>query len=131
MALRKLVAGNWKMNGLRDSLAELDASVDLVVANPPYVPAGTELPPEVRHDPAAALWAGTDGLDGVRMVARAAARLLRPGGALACEHDALHGDSAPALLEAAADWGQVEDHRDLTGTPRFVTAYRIAESYSL
>ncbi|MGH3096583.1 MAG: peptide chain release factor N(5)-glutamine methyltransferase [Streptosporangiales bacterium] len=110
-------------------LAELDAGVDLVVANPPYVPAGTQLPPEVRHDPAAALFAGADGLDGVRTVAHTASRLLRPGGALACEHDALHGESAPAVLASLPYWERVEDHRDLAGRPRFVTAYRTAESY--
>lgn len=110
-------------------LTDLDGGVDLVVANPPYVPDGTQLPPEVRHDPVVALFAGTDGLDGVRMVAGAAARLLRPGGALACEHDALHGESAPALLTGSRAWERVEDHHDLAGRPRFITAYRTAESY--
>lgn len=109
-------------------LAELDGTVDLVVANPPYVPAGSDLPPEVCHDPAIALFAGADGLDGVRFVARAAARLLRPGGALACEHDALHGETAPALLTSLPHWERVEDHHDLAGRPRFVTANRTAES---
>src|SRR6478736_6997772 len=34
MALRKLIAGNWKMNGTRASLAELDAIVAAARANP-------------------------------------------------------------------------------------------------
>jgi triosephosphate isomerase len=33
MALRKLIAGNWKMNGTRASLAELDAIVAAAAAN--------------------------------------------------------------------------------------------------
>ena len=43
-------------------LPELTGTVDLVVANPPYIPAGAELEPEVaQHDPAHALFGGADG----------------------------------------------------------------------
>ncbi len=34
MGRRKLVAGNWKMNGLRDSVAELDAAIEGSAAAP-------------------------------------------------------------------------------------------------
>ena len=68
-------------------LAELAGTVDLVTANPPYIPLGATVEPEVaEHDPPAALWGGPDGLDVVRAVERAAARLLRPGGLVAVEH---------------------------------------------
>ena len=44
-------------------LPELDGRVDLVVANPPYIPDGAELEPEVaEHDPAHALFGGPDGM---------------------------------------------------------------------
>ena len=60
-----------------------DASIDLVLANPPYVRSG-ELPalaPEVaRHDPALALDGGPDGLDAHRALWPEVARVLRPGG---------------------------------------------------
>ncbi|MBO0827964.1 MAG: peptide chain release factor N(5)-glutamine methyltransferase [Streptosporangiales bacterium] len=107
-----------------DCLPGLDGRVDVVVANPPYVPAGTPLPAEVGADPACALYAGADGLDGVRTVAAAAGRLLRPGGLLVCEHDDSHGESAPALLSDLEGWTGIRDHRDLAGRPRFVTARR-------
>ncbi|PQM47556.1 Release factor glutamine methyltransferase [Mycobacterium talmoniae] len=43
-------------------LAELDGGVDLVVANPPYIPDGAVLEPEVaQHDPAHALFGGRTG----------------------------------------------------------------------
>jgi release factor glutamine methyltransferase len=107
------------------TLAELDGTVHLVLCNPPYVPTGTELPPEVaEHDPPAAVFAGADGLAVIRPAVSTAARLLRPGGALAIEHDESHGSAVPALLRARAVLTDVEDHLDLAGRRRFATARR-------
>lgn len=107
-------------------LADLDGTVDLVTANPPYVPSGTPVEPEVSdHDPADAVFAGPDGLDVIRPLISVAAGLLRPGGSLAIEHDATHGESVPALLARRRVLDEVVDHRDLTGRPRFVTARRV------
>src|ERR1700721_2154187 len=54
------------------ALAELDGTVDLVISNPPYLPPGTELAPEVAdYDPPAALWGRGDGLAAIRVVAAA------------------------------------------------------------
>ena len=40
-------------------LGELDGKVDLVISNPPYIPLGASVPPEVgEYDPPAALWSG-------------------------------------------------------------------------
>jgi release factor glutamine methyltransferase len=106
-------------------LAELDGTVDLVICNPPYVPAGTAVPPEVaQHDPDIAVFAGPTGLDTIRSVVTCAARLLRPGGSLAVEHDDSQGESVPALLRARRVLTAVEDHSDLAGRPRFSTARR-------
>jgi release factor glutamine methyltransferase len=104
-------------------LAGLDGTVDLVTANPPYVPAGAEVEREVaEHDPAAALWGGgEDGLVTVRAVERAAVRLVRPGGLVAVEHADVQGESVPAVFR---HWADVQDHRDLAGRPRFTTARR-------
>jgi release factor glutamine methyltransferase len=107
------------------TLSQLDGEVHLVLCNPPYVPAGAALPPEVtEHDPAAAVFAGPDGLDVIRRVVATAARLLRPGGALAIEHDETHGDAVPRLLRARSVLTDVEDHLDLNQRPRFATARR-------
>jgi release factor glutamine methyltransferase len=108
------------------ALPELDGQVDVVVANPPYVPAAAwaDLPPDVRgFDPREALVAGPDGLDAIRVVARVAQRLLRPGGAVVCEHDDTQGATAPAVFRAAG-FHRVEDHADLAGRPRFSTAWK-------
>lgn len=107
-------------------LADLDGTVDLVVANPPYVPAATQVEPEVAdHDPAEAVFAGPEGLDVIRPLITTAAGLLKPGGFLAIEHDASHGEVVPALLSVRKVLADVEDHLDMAGRPRFVTARRV------
>jgi release factor glutamine methyltransferase len=109
---------------LAQALPELDATVDQVVSNPPYIPAAAweALPSEVRDfDPTVALLGGADGLAVVRQVAATAARLLRPGGRVACEHDDDQGVSAPAVFRAAG-FTALADHLDLAGRPRFLTA---------
>ncbi|MGB3437303.1 MAG: peptide chain release factor N(5)-glutamine methyltransferase [Actinophytocola sp.] len=108
-----------------DLFAELHAQVDLVLCNPPYVPAGTPVPPEVgEHDPARAVFAGSDGLTVIRHVVNLAARLLTPGGAVAIEHDDSQRESVPGLLTNRKVLTDVEDHDDLAGRPRFATAIR-------
>lgn len=105
-------------------LPDLEGRVDLVLCNPPYVPDGTPVPPEVQRDPPGAVFGGADGLDVIRAVVGLAARLLLPGGRLGIEHDDTHGDAVPALLRAGPGLTDVEAHRDLAGRPRFATARR-------
>ncbi len=108
-----------------DLLVELESRVDLVICNPPYVPDGTPLPPEVTDwDPEGAVFGGPDGLEIIRAVVGAAAGLLRYGGHLAIEHDDTHGESVPALLRRRRVLTDVEEHPDLNGRPRFATARR-------
>ena len=67
---------------------ELDGQVDLLVANPPYIPDGAALEPEVaEHDPPHALFGGPDGMAVIDAIVELAARWLRPGGRCAVEHD--------------------------------------------
>ncbi|PSL58457.1 release factor glutamine methyltransferase [Saccharothrix carnea] len=107
-------------------LADLDGQVDLVLCNPPYVPDGVEVQPEVAdHDPRHAVFGGADGLEVIRHVVGLAARLLKPGGYVAIEHDDTHGGAVPALLETRRVLTEVEDHSDLAGRPRFATARRV------
>lgn len=118
----QLHAGDVADPGL---LSELDGRVDLVLCNPPYVPVGTPVPPEVgEHDPFVAVFGGADGLAVIRHVVALAARLLKPGGGVAIEHDDSQGESVPALLRARRVLTQVEAHQDLAGRPRYTTAHR-------
>jgi release factor glutamine methyltransferase len=106
-----------------DSLHELDGHVDLVVSNPPYIPVGATVPPEVgEYDPPAALWSGQDGLDSIRAVERVARRLLRPGGLLAVEHGAPQGAAVYWVFPEEAGWRDTRNHKDLARRDRFVTA---------
>ncbi|MDO8143033.1 peptide chain release factor N(5)-glutamine methyltransferase [Isoptericola sp. 178] len=108
----------------RTALTAWDGTVDVVVSNPPYVPP-TAVPrdPEVAgHDPGVALYGlGADGLEVPRGVARAAARLLRPGGLFVMEHAEVQAAGARELA-AAAGLVDVRTAEDLTGRPRMVVA---------
>ena len=104
-------------------LTELDGQVDLVVSNPPYVPDGAELEPEVvDHDPPHAVFGGPDGMAVIPAVARLAGRLLRPGGLFAVEHDDTTSSMTAETISSTEFFGDVVARTDLTGRPRFVTA---------
>ena len=81
-------------------LHDLNGQVDVVVSNPPYVPAGAVEDTETeQHEPTVALYGGgPDGLEiPIDVLVRSVA-LLRTGGVLVMEHDHEQG----ALLRAAA-----------------------------
>lgn len=106
-------------------LADRTGTVDLLVSNPPYIPEGAELDPEViDHDPAAALFGGPDGMSVIVPIIASAARLLRPGGRLGIEHDDTTADQVVAALERDGSFGDITARQNLAGRPRFVTATR-------
>jgi release factor glutamine methyltransferase len=104
---------------------DVAGTVDVVVCNPPYVPleAWESVATEARdHDPHLALFSGADGLDAIRVLARRAAVLVRPGGVVGVEHADVQGQSVPAIFSGTGRWTEVRDHHDLAGRPRFTTA---------
>jgi release factor glutamine methyltransferase len=104
-------------------LTELDGQVDLVVSNPPYVPDGAELEPEVvDHDPPHAVFGGPDGMAVIPAVARFAGRLLRPGGLFAIEHDDTTSSMTAETISRTELFDDILARTDLTGRLRFVTA---------
>jgi release factor glutamine methyltransferase len=120
-----LLAGNW-WQGLEPQWGRLD----LVVANPPYIPSATlaGLDPVVRdHEPHLALDGGPDGLAAIRGLAAGAGRALAPGGLLLLEH---HHDQSAAVgrLLVAAGLERPGVHTDLEGRKRFASAWRPADS---
>jgi release factor glutamine methyltransferase len=101
--------GNWG-----EGLAE---RFDLILCNPPYVEAGADLPPGVaRWEPAAALYAGADGLDAYRALAPRIRALLAPGGLCCLEIGAGQGEKIRALF--APHPFIVESRSDLRGIER-------------
>jgi release factor glutamine methyltransferase len=109
-------------------LSEFDGRVDLLLSNPPYVPDGAELEPEVLdHDPSHAVFGGPDGMTVITALVGLAGRLLRPGGLFAVEHDDTTSAPTVELLAKTAAFDDIVSHRDLTGRPRYVTARRKGE----
>jgi release factor glutamine methyltransferase len=110
------VRGNW--------LAPLGSrSLDLILANPPYVPSGD---PHLSRgglpfEPLEALAAGPEGLDAIAAIAREAGRGLRPGGLVALEHGF---DQGPAVRRLLGELGLRGPHsrRDLAGQERVTLA---------
>jgi release factor glutamine methyltransferase len=120
-----LLAGDW-WQGLEPQWGRLD----LVVANPPYIPSATlaGLDPVVRdHEPRLALDGGPDGLTSIRVLVAGARRALAPGGLLLLEH---HHDQSEAVgrLLLAAGLERPGVHGDLEGRERFASAWRPADS---
>ena len=98
---------------------------DLIVSNPPYVAERDRatLPPELRHEPAAALFAGPDGTDVLRAIAEQVAAMLTPGGSVLVELDPRQADAVCAWFREAG-LARIEVHRDAAGRQRVVSARR-------
>jgi release factor glutamine methyltransferase len=108
------------------ALGELDGRVDLVVSNPPYVPDGAVVEPEVaQYDPPHAVFGGPDGMTVIAAVVDLAGRWLRPGGLFAVEHDDTTSTHTVELMQGTRLFEDIQARQDLTGRPRFVTARRL------
>ncbi|MEB3234478.1 MAG: HemK/PrmC family methyltransferase, partial [Cyanobacteriota bacterium] len=103
----QLQAGSWWQ-----PLEPWWGQLQLVVANPPYIPTPVwqSLEPGVReHEPRLALDGGADGLTAIRSIAAGAAAALAPGGWFLLEHHFDQSDAVAALL-AAAGLVQLDRH---------------------
>ena len=128
--------------------SKLAGKCDVVTCNPPYIPIDmTPRDPEVRiHEPAVALYGGSDGLDVIRGIVNTAAMLLKSGGLLVVEHADVQGaDAGDAsvvnlLKQAHLDeelttyvrgilgeplFAEVTDRLDFNQRPRFSMATRV------
>ena len=100
--------------------------LDLVVANPPYIPSALvgQLDPVVRdQEPRCALDGGEDGLAPIRAVVAGAPLGLASGGRVVLEH---HHDQSEAVLSLLSGAGltEVRHHPDIEGVRRFASARR-------
>ena len=102
------------------------SAFDLVVSNPPYIPArdANTLAREVRdQEPAIALYGGEEGYELYAGLITLAGRHLKPGGIFVAE---LGHDSLPAVqpLLDGREWTAVGVSNDLAGIPRVIAAER-------
>jgi release factor glutamine methyltransferase len=113
------------LGDLRNALPELNGTFDVVVSNPPYIPAEA-IPnePEVAlHDPPEALYGGgADGMELPTAAAASAARLLVPGGYFVMEHAEVQAEWIAAMLGRSGSWTRISTHRDLNGKERATSA---------
>ena len=110
-----------------DYLGETPTPVDLIVANPPYVPERDRqgLAPEVRdYEPAVALFGGADGWRDIRAVLRTAANALSDRGKLMMEMG--YGQADRFAQEVITAGGLVLEavRQDLQGIPRLAIVRR-------
>lgn len=112
-----------KNEDLATAFDELRGQVDLVISNPPYIP-DTAVPIDVEvqlHEPALALYGGTDGLDVIRTISSRAMYLLKPAGSLLVEHSDSQARAISELL-LGEGWLEVVSSQDLTGKDRMILA---------
>lgn len=119
-ATLKFCCGSWF-----EPLTAIAGHLTALVSNPPYIPTDelATLAPEVRHhEPAIALDGGPDGLGCIRHLIDTAPHYLRPGGLWLVEHMAGQGAAIAELLHQDGRYGRIEQHWDLAGRDRFVSA---------
>lgn len=114
----RFAAGNWC-----DALpSQLIGQCDVIVSNPPYIAdSDSAVEESVRAwEPPAALFAGADGLDDIRIIVDQATRWLCPSGLLVVEMGYQQADAVKQLF-VDAGFGDVVVHRDVAGHNRFVS----------
>jgi ribosomal protein L3 glutamine methyltransferase len=114
-----IAAANVRMHGLEERVHLIQADLfeglpsehyDLVVANPPYVPAGrlAALPAEYLAEPSLGLVSGRDGLDLPLRILREAPRVMRQDAVLFCEVGESEGALQHALHTVPLTWLEFE-----------------------
>lgn len=129
----ELILENLRANGLDESRADIRASdlfaafeserFDIIASNPPYIPESRTLDPSVtEHEPAEALYAGSDGLALIRTIAAEAPLHINAGGELWMECDIANIEESVTLLE---DHGAKDAaiRTDQYGRPRIAVGY--------
>lgn len=101
------------------------ALFDIIVSNPPYVPASVtdELLSDGRGEPRLALDGGSDGLAIIRRLGPQVFSHLVPGGSFFLETGEYNAEAAAAYLESVG-FTDVRIHKDLSGQLRVTEARR-------
>ena len=95
---------------------------DMIVSNPPYIPLKYEnnLMPEVKnYDPRIALFAGDDGLDEYKNIAKVAPRILQKDGYILLEIGINQADDVKKIFENVG-FLHIDTLKDLAGIERCI-----------
>ncbi len=106
------------------SRLEKSESFDVIVSNPPYIPAMDidNLQIEVKaHEPVLALDGGRDGMDYYRRITAQGVQYLNPGGLLAFEVGYGQAEAVRNIMESS--FGRISVYKDLSGVERVVAGY--------
>ena len=97
-------------------------SFDIIISNPPYIPAGTVLQKEVMFDPKLALFASDkDGLEFYEKISKNAPKILNTGGYLLFELGVGQSQAVKDIM-AQAGFKDFEKIQDLAGIDRVISA---------
>lgn len=98
-------------------------SFDIIISNPPYIPAGTVLQKEVMFDPKLALFASDkDGLEFYEKISKNAPKILNTGGYLLFELGVGQSQAVKDIM-AQAGFKDFEIIKDLAGIDRVISAH--------
>jgi len=103
---------------------------DLIVSNPPYIPAHEiqDLASEIKlHEPRLALDGGADGLDSIREILARARNYLLPGGRILLEIGFDQKESVESITKTYPEYENIEFIKDLAGHNRLFSAQKYIE----
>lgn len=124
-----IAAENGRSLGLDDRVTWIESDLftqvppctcDWLVSNPPYLTQGDmeQLQPEVRHDPALALYGGADGLDIYRRLAKESPAFVKRGGHCIVEIGAGQTQDVSAIFTADGAYEHEKTVKDYGGIER-------------
>jgi len=122
----KLLQSNW-FDGLTTNLPAEDCVFDVIVSNPPYIPAGDHhlLMGDLRFEPSSALTDDHDGLMAYRTIFKEAPAYLAENGFILVEHGFDQSKQVCQLLQEQ-NYINIKAHQDLAGIWRVASANRAA-----
>ncbi len=122
--VKNIALNESRVKSVRADLNEYrhPSGLDLLVANPPYIPRGSlaSLQPEVRREPQSALDGGKDGLSYYRTIMRVYAEQLKPGGHICFEVGIGQSEQVAQILRENG-CSDIEVADDYAGIPRVVS----------
>jgi len=125
----KFLQSNWfdGLTGLTTNLPTDDCVFDVIVSNPPYIPAGDHhlLMGDLRFEPSSALTDDHDGLLAYRTIFKEALAFLAENGFILVEHGFDQSKQVCQLLQEQ-NYINIKAHQDLAGIWRAASANRAA-----